>query len=75
MNSRLYLKSQKVTLTGGGKDRYLMYEAAETKAISRAITRNVKGMGIKPTHVKEKNNVPMSNLSAHGSKKLPSFDA
>lgn len=32
-------------------------------------------MGIRPTQVNDKNIVPTNNLSATGSRKLPSFDA
>lgn len=52
-----------------------MYDAPATRATSRAITRHVRGTGIKPTQVKVKNIVPTNNLSATGSRKLPSFDA
>ena len=62
-------------LTGGGNERYLIYDAAATKATSLAMTRVVKGIGINPTQVRVKNNVPTSNLSATGSKKLPSLEA
>lgn len=61
--------------TGGGKERYLIYDAAATRAISRITTRQVSGTGIKPTHARERNNVPTSNLSATGSRKLPSLEA
>lgn len=37
--------------------------------------RQVSGTGIKPTHAKERKSVPTSNLSATGSKKLPSLEA
>jgi len=52
-----------------------MYDAAVTRAMSRTITRQVSGIGIRPTCAKERNNVPTSNLSATGSKKLPSLEA
>lgn len=52
-----------------------MYDAPATKAMSLAITRHVRDTGIRPTQVKVRNIVPTSNLSATGSRKLPSFDA
>lgn len=52
-----------------------MYDAAVTRAVSLAMTRHVKGIGTNPTHANDKNNVPTSNLSATGSKKLPSLEA
>lgn len=52
-----------------------MYEAAETMATSRVITRHVRGIGTNPTQASERNNVPRSNLSATGSRKLPSLEA
>ena len=39
------------------------------------MTRHVKGMGTNPTQAKDRNNVPTSNLSATGSRKLPSLEA
>ena len=48
---------------------------AATKATSLAIIIYVSGMRIKPTHVKVENIVPNYNLSATGSKKLPSLYA
>lgn len=61
--------------TGGGNEWYLMYEAPIIKTMSRKITKQVKGTGTRPTHAREKKSVPTSNLSATGSRKLPSFDA
>lgn len=43
--------------------------------MSLATTRHVRGTGINPTHAKERKSVPTSNLSATGSKKLPSLEA
>lgn len=52
-----------------------MYEAADIKTISRVITRHVKGIGTNPTQAKDRNSVPTSNLSATGSRKVPSLEA
>lgn len=39
------------------------------------MTRHVKGIGTNPTQAKDRNRVPTSNLSAAGSKKVPSLEA